>query len=418
MKDKSFTRNFVPVAQSLQAMRKGMVIKMKINILTGKFGMGHFTAAMAIKQQIDASSLDADVEIVDWFSYVSPMIAEKYYKFFSLLVRKGNRLYNTRYRFLENRKMEQKPELSHYFGWHFKRFMEEKGPDVIISTLPFCSQIVSMYKEKTGSDLPLITCVTDITGHSEWISKNTDLYLVGSASVKDKFIRKGVLPEKIHETGIPVRMEFMKKAISKEKSSDLKTKRILVMGGGLGLIPEDSDFYNGLNSLPGAEVTLISGNNHKLYHQLSGQYKHIRVLGFVPNVYDYMQKADVVITKPGGITTFEAIYSEVPILALNPFLQQEIYNAQYIKEMNIGAIVSGNSRACLNHITKILDCEHLDNYRYSIRRVKHDLYQNSMIHILEEVINDRKHTKGMDAFSKYNQMKEDSVIDEKISFNF
>ncbi|HBI73788.1 MAG TPA: UDP-diphospho-muramoylpentapeptide beta-N-acetylglucosaminyltransferase [Lachnospiraceae bacterium] len=391
---------------------------MKISILTGKFGMGHYTAAMAIKQQIDASNLDADVEVVDWFSYVAPKTAEKYYKFFSLLVCKGNRLYNTRYRFLENRKIEQKPELSHYFGWHFKKFMEEKSPDLIISTLPFCSQIVSIYKEKTGSDLPLITCVTDITGHSEWISKNTDLYLVGSTSVKDKFIGKGVLPEKIRETGIPVRMEFMKKALSKEESNCPAARRILVMGGGLGLIREDSEFYNGLNSLPDAEVTIISGNNHKLYHQLFGQYKHIRVLGYVPNVYDYMQKADVIITKPGGITTFEAIYSEVPILALNPFLQQEIYNAQYIKEMNIGTVVSGNSQKCLDHIVKILDYGYLDNYRYSMRMVKNNLYQNSMIPILEAIINDRKHAKDMDSISKYSRIKEDGRIDEKISFNF
>lgn len=55
---------------------------MKIIILTGKFGMGHMTAALAVKQQIDNSHFNADVEVIDWLDYISPRLANKYYSFF------------------------------------------------------------------------------------------------------------------------------------------------------------------------------------------------------------------------------------------------------------------------------------------------------------------------------------------------
>ena len=359
---------------------------MKIIIMSGKFGMGHMTTALAIKQQIDYYKLDIDVEIIDWMNYVSPKLAEKYYSLFTLIVNKGSRLYNIRYRFLENKRTNQKPELSTYFKWHFMKLIKQKNPDLIISTIPICSQIVSLYKEKEGSTIPLITCVTDITGHSEWISKNTDIYMVGSPSVKEKFITKGVSPDKIFVTGIPTRLEFIKNVtVRKEKIYNLQ-KKILIMGGGLGILPVDLEFYDTLDNLTDFEVTIITGKNEKLYHQLTAKYKNIKILGYIHNIYDYMKQSDVVITKPGGVTTFEAINTEVPIIALHPYLQQEIHNAEFIKEMNIGAVIYGYGMNCVDEIIKLLDRDQLDYYRYNIKRVKKLFKDKDLTQLLQKVV--------------------------------
>ena len=79
---------------------------MRISILTGKFGMGHMITAKAIKEHIHKCKGEADVEIIDWFDYISPRMAERYYSFFELMVKKGFRLYNTRYRLMENMKTD------------------------------------------------------------------------------------------------------------------------------------------------------------------------------------------------------------------------------------------------------------------------------------------------------------------------
>ncbi len=391
-------------------------MNMKVCILTGKFGMGHLAAAQAIKQQIDASTLDADIEIIDWLQYATPRFADKYYSFYSFLVKNGRGFYNTWYRFFENRKTNQKPELSSYSTLCFSKLMEERKPDLIISTLPLCSQTVSFYKEKTNCSIPLITCVTDITGHSEWISKNTELYLVGSHVVKEKFIEKGVSPEKIHVTGIPVRLDFIKNSSFKRRNKDNSIKKLLFMGGGLGMLPDDLEFYYNLNLLPDIEVTVITGKNDKLYHHLIGRYENIKVLGFIENIGDYMRQADLIVTKPGGITTFEAIHSEVPIIALNPYLQQEIYNANYIEEMHIGTVVNGNSSRCLQDLISILEHEKLDNYRYHIKQIKGQLEENTLLEVLKDVIHIEDRNKG-GLKNRYQSRNEEIAINEKISFN-
>ncbi|WP_097015871.1 MGDG synthase family glycosyltransferase [Anaerocolumna aminovalerica] len=389
---------------------------MKIIILTGKFGMGHMTAALAVKQQIDNSHFNADVEVIDWLDYISPRLANKYYSFFHFLVNKGRKIYNIRYRLLENKKTDQKPDLNAIFKKCFTKLMDEKKPDIIISTLPVCSQFMSMYKEKTGSCIPLITCVTDITGHSEWINKNTDFYFVGSPSVTDKFISKGVLPDKIFETGLPVRLEFLNNDFFKSTNSK-DVRHILIMGGGLGMLPKTFNFYESLELLPNTKVTIITGKNNGLYERLKDRYQNITVLGYVDNVYDYMKQADIIITKPGGITTFEAIYAEVPILALNPSLQQEIYNAQYIQKMGIGTIIHGNSKQCLEEIEKMLDYCHLDYYKSNIQKLKGQLSKYKLTKVLEMTICEGNTLANNGFKNIYQPIREDYNINEKISFN-
>lgn len=390
---------------------------MKIVILTGKFGMGHMTAALAVKQQIELSRLRADVEVIDWLEYASPRFADPYYAFFQVLVSKGHKLYNSRYRFLENRKTDQKPELSMFFVRCCLRLIEEKAPDLIISTLPACSQIISLYKERTGSSLPLITCVTDITGHSEWINRNTDFYFVGSRSVADKFTAKGVPPDKIYITGLPVRPGFTEPAPGKPEDDGSCLRHILMMGGGLGMLPKTMRFYYDLDQIPGARVTIITGKNHALYQRLQGRYRNIRVLGYVSNVQDYMRQADIIITKPGGVTTFEAIYAGVPILALKPSLQQERYNAQYIQDMGIGTVIPGCLGPCLKEITRNLEDCCLMKYKNNVERLKNTLDRCKLTEVLETCLVKDSIPENTGYRYRYNSNREDCNIDETISFN-
>jgi UDP-N-acetylglucosamine:LPS N-acetylglucosamine transferase len=189
------------------------------------------------------------------------------------------------------------------------------------------------------------------------------------------------------------------------------------MGGGLGLLPENMEFYNALALLPNVEITLICGNNHSLFKLLSGKYRNINVLGYINNVCDYMKQADVIITKPGGITTFEAIHAEVPILALNPFMQQEMYNAQYIQEMQIGTVINGNANQCVEDIANILDCNQLEFYKNNIRKIKEQLVGNNITQVLMNVIYRSNYTASYNFTNSYKLKSEGRKKHEKISFN-
>lgn len=246
---------------------------MKILILTGKFGMGHIKAAEAIKEELTPCQA-LDIEIIDWIEYMTPLCAKYIYGSYSALIRRSTVFYNLHYKSSENRPITQKPDLACYI--RMNQLIHDKQPDLIISVLAYASKAVSYYKALSGSPIPLITCVTDITAHSEWINDHTNAYAVGSEEVRQLLVRKGIPKEQIYVTGIPVRQGF--KNGEAERNSRPK---ILLMGGGLGLLPKRLDFYQHLSEKIPADMTLITGKNEKLYHKLHGRFKNIHVLGYV-----------------------------------------------------------------------------------------------------------------------------------------
>lgn len=324
---------------------------MNVLILTGKFGMGHYSAAQSLRQQLLEEEESHQADVVDFVEYAMPGNAsEAVYRFFSLLVTRGSGLFNTYYKMTENLESDARPPLEWRFLNKLEDLLEEKRPDAVIATHPLCAQLVSRYKWETGSALPLITCITDLTAHSEWITRYTDLYLVGTPEIKACLEAKGVERERIAATGIPVKSAFKQ---AQRLPSD-GPRRLLVMGGGLGLLPKKESFYEALNALTDVETTIIVGGNEKLRERLTGKYEHIHVVGYTDQVYAYMARADLLLSKPGGITLFETVFSELPMLAWEPFLQQEIKNGHFMSRAGIGAVAAKEIEDCLDAIDALI----------------------------------------------------------------
>ena len=352
---------------------------MNILILTGKFGMGHWSASQSLRLQLLNAFPAANVTVEDFFAYALPDASEAIYKGFSLLVTHGSGLYNIYYKATENASLKTRPPLESLFQDKLAELLWERRPDAVIATHPFCAQLVSDYKEELCSTLPLVTCITDLTSHSEWINDHTDCYLVGSPEIRDRLEEKGVDHGRILVTGIPVKPEF--KAPARRGQDGVR--RLLIMGGGLGLLPKRDSFYEALNALPDVRTTLITGGNQQLYDKLHGKYENIEVVGFTDRVYDYMARADLMLSKPGGITLFETIFSELPILAWEPFLQQERNNARFITRYQIGRIAAKEPEACVEAIRRLLyDDKALRRMGRNMRLLKGRLEAQSLARIV------------------------------------
>ncbi|MEG0615069.1 MAG: glycosyltransferase [Oscillospiraceae bacterium] len=351
---------------------------MNILILTGKFGLGHFSAATSIMEKIKAEDAKTNVAIVDIFDYGMPKTAPLIYKSFENLVNYGSVIYNSLYKMTENNSPSFTPLLMKLFMPKIDKLFQNFQPNIIVSTLPFCSQLVSKYKEEFAVETPLLTAITDVSVHPEWVNSNTDCYLVASKSVKNGIVLKGVPEEKIFVTGIPVKEEF-----SPLPRLVKFRKNLLIMGGGLGLLPKNKEFYERLNRMENVKVTIITGKNFKLYKKLVGKYNNIDVLGFTGEVYKYMQKADAILSKPGGVTLFETIASELPIITLNPFLQQEIHNANFISEHNIGVVLPKNGY--IDKIELVLnDDEKLSEMRANMKAMKGEIDDEFFLKVLSK----------------------------------
>lgn len=162
-----------------------------------------------------------------------------------------------------------------------------------------CVKAIASYKEKTGLSTPLVTCITDISMHPEWKADQTDLYLAPTREIKEHLICEGTKAENILVTGIPVRQQFLnmdRKHLENEK----EVRRVLVMGGGLGLMPDLRRLLGKLHSMQSVQTIVITGKNHKMYEEWVNRYEDVKVLGYTENISKYMRWADLVITKPEG----------------------------------------------------------------------------------------------------------------------
>lgn len=321
---------------------------MNIIILTGRFGMGHIKAAEAIREEILRDNRENRVEIIDFMDYMFPAVSKYIYKGFNFLVSSCSGLYNSLNKAAGN---NGTVPLKVQVTKKIDKLIAEHQADAIVVAFPVCSQYISAYKRMRRCSIPLYTYVTDITAHEEWIAPGTDKYFVGDTVTKNTLISKGVLEEKIVVSGIPVRQCFYK-----EESFDVPSqKEILIMGGGLGLIPSSKDFLKSLNDNPKIKVTLIAGKNEKLLGDIKSKYDRIEAIGYTDRVDYYMKRADIIVTKAGGITTFEAIASKTPLYVIKPFLEQEFGNAKYIEEHNIGRVLWNKDTDEVEDILNLID---------------------------------------------------------------
>ncbi|WP_195964422.1 MGDG synthase family glycosyltransferase [Clostridium cuniculi] len=352
---------------------------MKILILTGKFGMGHYSVSEAIGQEISSRDSNIEVSIVDILDYLMPTASKILYKSFNTLVTKWSNLYN----FVNiNNEDNNIKTFNYFFVKGLDRLFLEFNPDIVISTLPISSQYISKYKSLKKSNIPLFTFITDISSHSEWIHKNTDFYFVGDISIKKSLIDKGIDENKIIVSGIPVKQGFKDKIIKFDKN---KSKEILIMGGGLGLISFNKNLFESLNNEKNIKTTVITGNNKKMFEQLKSKYKNIEVLGYTNKIDFYMKRADLIISKSGGITLFEAIYSETPIYVVNPFLLQEVKNAKFIEKRKIGQVVWNEEMDIAKDILSLInDDKAILKMKSNMKKVKENINQEEILSVIEQ----------------------------------
>lgn len=336
----------------------------KILILTGNFGMGHRCVAEAIRQQLAAMHTHAQIQVLDLMDALFPNSSALLYRGFAQMVHYCPSLYN------QLNRITGRCSTLPMQSWIADKMKELlKDAEIVVSTFPLCAQFAAMYKRKYHASIALYTYITDIGAQDEWIVPDTDLYFVGAQETKLDLLYKGVAPHSIHVCGIPVRQDFLH-PVGQAHSG--KTE-ILLMGGGLGLLPSAEDCLSVLSRCDSVHVTVITGKNQALYDTLRVKYPEITVIGYTEQVAQYMQKADVLVTKSGGATTFEAIHSETPLYILQPFLVQEFANARYIEQHRIGCVAWKKSQTIAQDILALAQ----DSSRlHEMKRNMHALKQS------------------------------------------
>lgn len=368
---------------------------MKVLILSGRFGFGHKMAANAIGEEFKRQDQNAEIVQKDLPAYFYPNISKIIYKVFGLVAERYHGIYNLVYKISGKINSGNRPGGPIIYR-KFRKMMEEYDPDVIVCTHPFCEKSAATFKAKSGSGIPLVTCITDISMHKEWYAKQTDLYLAPTVEVKDNLAGFGALPEDILTTGVPVRQQFLAAGDDEGGPCEIEAgteenvcknrKNVLVMGGGLGIVPELEELLYTLHGIPGVKTTVITGKNHKMYELWKGRFPDIEVLGYVEHIGKYMRKADLVITKAGGITLFEILHSDVPMFIIRPFLEQEIVNARYAQGKGFAQVIWDKKEDFTAELRRILkDPERLCEMRRHMAKAREEMMDTQLFEAVWEM---------------------------------
>lgn len=354
-----------------------------ILILSASFGMGHNSVSNALKEQIEAEYKQVKIVIADIMEIVNPKVKKLSSKVYSELTENYPIVYNALYDIKVNYKNNI---IDNIFGSiYYKRFYEYMAiekPKLIISTFPLCSCIVAKIKEEYNDDVNLITVITDVVDSWEWIYKETNKYLVPTDEIKNRLIDKGVDKNIIIVTGIPVKKEFLEKDMN-FSVNDKNT--ILVVLSGIDSISKDLLYK--LDNNKNYKIKIVTGRNEKLYKKLSNfEHSNLEIYGYVNNLDQMMDESVYIVTKPGGVTIFEAINKELPLIVLNSNIGQEKGNIEFIKQNKIGVIIEE-----LDNLPYILDYYHnnpgiTNYYNKNIKRIKRTLNYKRLF--IDSVINE------------------------------
>jgi processive 1,2-diacylglycerol beta-glucosyltransferase len=228
----------------------------------------------------------------------------------------------------------------------FLKFVAEFQPDAVICPHFLPLEAMGVYNAKRENGPRVICVVTDFEAHALWMEPGVHLYCVATEESKARLTARGVNAESIVVTGIPISQRFLKPpkedVIKERLKLDPRLSTLLVLGGGFGMGPLLETLQEIDKTQKPAQILVVAGKNEKLRQKLSAQtFKHpTLVLGFVSNMQELMAAADLIVTKPGGLTTSEALALGKPLLIVNPLPGQEAANSDFLLEH--GAAIKAN----------------------------------------------------------------------------
>ena len=323
----------------------------KVIIFYAAYGGGHLSAARSIKENIESSYPDIQVELIDCMAYANKIVNKVTTKAYSEMAKKAPHTWGRLYW------KSQKGPLAHIstvsnkaLSIKLNKLLKEHKPDIIISTHPFATQMCAYLKKLGKLDAKIATVMTDYAPHDQWLVFNqyVDYYFVSHNGMKKELHEKGIANEKIFATGIPLSNKFLlrynKAQILQNFGLSPDRKTVLFFGGGafgLGKTQVYKIFKSFLERHEKIQIVAISGKNPKMkenFENLVEEFHkedNVKILEYTDKVPELMSISDLVVTKPGGLTTTESLASGLPIVVINPIPGQEEENATYLEENKV-----------------------------------------------------------------------------------
>ena len=323
---------------------------------------GHHRASCALEQTLTHLDPSATVVSIDAFQYASRFVRWAIARTYSSLIRHQPDVWEYLY---DNPSVHRRIQyfealLHRYQASKFQQLLETVRPDAIACTQAYPCGMVADFKKRHRVTIPLVGILTDYAPHLYWFHETVDAYVVPSEQVKQRFLMKGVEADRVKVFGIPIDLRFFEPtdrvAAGHQFGLDLDRPIILVMGGsgGFGQLKE---ILLNLDTLPyPCQLVVVAGMNRALLAWLQAQRFRHRVvpLGYTQDIPKLMDIATLLVSKPGGLTTSEALAKRLPLVIVNPIPGQEAYNARFLLSQG-AAVQAGSPETVRQTVRDLLD---------------------------------------------------------------
>lgn len=343
------------------------------------------SAARAINEYLIENG--AQSEVIDTLKYISPILNKTVTEIYDFIAKYHPKIWKMMYD-TSNKKTVNKLLLSvnNLISKRLLPLFNDFEPDVIIATHPFAAEMISKLKSLQKIDTPLICVITDYAPHLTWINPGVDAYVVANSDMIEPMVEMGADKNDIFNFGIPVDKEFFSKKdkakILEEIGLSPELPTVLIMSGGNGYANVEEIYRDLQKSDTDFQIILITGRNQKLYNRMQSlteisnqekqdlnsqknfisklsvpnvhlnglniikkfvgdnseeflQTKPTKIIYFTSEVSKYMSAADLIITKPGGLTVSEALACGLPMALFGAIPGQEEENANFLVGNNM-----------------------------------------------------------------------------------
>lgn len=322
---------------------------MKILILSCGTGGGHNSAALAIQETLLDRGIEAN--FVEYLDIVNLKLKEGINHLYIRTTHGNGRVFKTVYRLgeLYQKTKLKSPiyQLNYLNRKKLYQYIQEHEYNYVITTHLFAAQALTAIKKKYP--IHFIAVATDYVCIPFWEETNPDYFVIPSEDLTNDFMRKGILKEKLLPFGIPVKKAYTEKERNmqeKNKSSDenymnvqkqdMENKRyVLILTGSMGFGNVTQMLQELLKNIVGVIFIVACGNNKELLENIKTMYVEnecVIPLPFTNKIDQYMKQSEVILTKPGGLTTTEIAVFGKPFIHTMPIPGCENYNANYFSE--------------------------------------------------------------------------------------
>jgi processive 1,2-diacylglycerol beta-glucosyltransferase len=370
-------------------------------ILSASVGSGHVRAAQAIHAALDQLLPNATIAHVDVLQLTNSWFRSLYGDGYFRTVERAPHAVRWMYDALDHADATSTSNLSASLRLTIERmnfsrlirFLTSQHWDLAINTHFLPPELIGWLRRTGRVDFPQATVVTDFDVHGLWVQQPCEQYFVACESARARIAAAGIDPTTISATGIPISPEFALHDDPMEcrRRHGLAMDRpvVLQLAGGFGIGSIEQTFRSICDVKVPTQIAVVTGKNslakEKLEKMVAAKPTHhaIRILGFTRDMHELMAAADVVVSKPGGLTTSEALSRGCPMMIVEPIPGQEDHNADFLLEN--GCAIKVNHPSVLTHrLTSLLsDPSRLQQMRQAASRVARP---RAAFHIAGQVI--------------------------------